>query len=397
MPIDKTKKNIFLLATCQALFMTSTSAVFTTSALVGHMLAEDKSFATLPLAIQFAAGMAVTVPASLYMKRFGRQIGFITGALIGMTGAVTATYAIFAHSLVLFCLGSALLGCFNGFSRYLRFAAADASSQEFRSRAVSLVLAGGVVAGFTGPNLARLTLDLFEADVFAGIFASLLVVHVTLVIVMLFVDIPRPGAEERGHGGRPLWRIARQPICIVAILAATVSYGVMAFLMTVTPLAMTGLRFEFADAAFVVQGHLLGMFVPAFFTGHLIARFGVLNVMLCGAALLAACVAVNISGTTFPHFFTALVLVGIGWNFLFVGATMLLTESCAPAEKAKTQALNEFIVFGMVAAGALTSGVIHNALGWTAVNLAAVPLIVIAFAAILWLRSLSRREIVRLP
>lgn len=397
MPIDKTKKNIFLLATCQALFMTSTSAVFTTSALVGHMLAEDKSFATLPLAVQFAAGMVVTVPASLYMKRVGRQIGFITGTVIGMTGAVTATYAIFAHSLVLFCLGSALLGCFNGFSRYFRFAAADASNLEFRSRAVSLVLAGGVVAGFTGPNLARLTLDLFEADVFAGIFASLLAVHATIVIVLLFVDIPRPGAEERGHGGRPLWRIARQPICIVAILGATVGYVVMSFMMSVTPLAMTGHHFDFADAAFVVQGHLLGMFVPAFFTGHLIARFGVLNVMLWGAALLAACVVVNVSGTTFLHFVTALVLVGIGWNFLFVGATMLLTESCTPAEKAKTQALNEFIVFGTVATGALTSGVVLHVLGWTAVNLAVAPLIVIVFAAILWLRLLSRKEMVRVP
>jgi MFS family permease len=397
MPIDKTKKNIFLLATCQALFMTSTSAVFTTSALVGHMLAEDKSFSTLPLAMQFAAGMAVTVPASLYMKRVGRRIGFMTGTVIGMTGAVTATYAIFAHSLVLFCLGSALLGCFNGFSRYFRFAAADASDQEFRSRAVSLVLAGGVVAGFTGPNLARLTLNLFEPIVFAGIFASLLAVHVTILGVLLFVDIPRPGAEEREHSGRPLWQIARQPICIVAILGAAVSYVVMSFLMTVTPLAMTGHHFEFADAAFVVQGHLLGMFVPAFFTGHLIARFGVLNVMLCGAALMLACVVINLSGTTFPHFVTALVLVGVGWNFLFVGATMLLTESCTPAEKAKTQALNEFIVFGMVAAGALTSGVVHHVLGWAAVNLAVAPLIVIVFAAILWFRLLSRKEIVRVP
>lgn len=337
--------------------------------------------------------MAVTVPASLYMKRVGRRTGFITGTVIGMTGAVTATYAIFAGSLALFCLGSALLGCFNGFSRYFRFAAADASNEEFRSRAVSLVLAGGVVAGFTGPNLARLTLNLFEPVVFAGIFASLLAVHVIIVIVLLFVDIPRPGAEERERSGRPLWQIARQPICIVAILGATVGYAVMSFLMSVTPLAMIGHHFDFADAAFVVQSHLLGMFVPAFFTGHLIARFGVLNVMICGAALLAACVVINVSGTSFLHFATALILVGVGWNFLFVGGTMLLTESCTPAEKAKTQALNEFIVFGMVATGALTAGVVNHVLGWTAVNLAAAPLIVIVFAAILWLRQVGHVSI----
>lgn len=397
MTVDKTKKNVVLLAACQALFMTSTSAVFTTSALVGHMLAEDKSLATLPLALQFGAGMVATVPASLYMKRFGRRIGFLTGTAIGMTGAITATFAILTGSLVLFCLGSALIGCFNGFSRYLRFAAADASNEAFRSRAISLVLAGGVVAGFTGPNLARATLNLFEPIAFAGIFASLLAVHVAMVVVLLFLDIPRPGAEERSAAARPLLEIARQPICIVAILGATIAYAVMSFLMSITPLAMAGHHFDFADAAFVVQGHLLGMFVPAFFTGHLIARFGIVRVMLCGAGLLAACIAINLAGTTLMNFVIALVLVGTGWNFLFVGATMLLTESCTPAEKAKTQALNEFIIFGTVAVGALISGLVHHELGWDAVNLLMIPPVVIVFAAVMWLRSLRRAGRVLIP
>ena len=392
--MEKTGRNVLLLATCQALFMTSTAAVMTTSALVGHMLADDKSLATLPLALQFTSGMLSTIPASLYMNRVGRRVGFITGTFIGMAGTAIAVHAIFANSLALFCLGSFLIGSFNGFSRFFRFAAAEAASLEFRAKAISLVLAGGVVAAFTGPNLARITIEWFAPVVFAGTFAALIGVQLAIVAVLLFIDIPMPDAAERGQNARPLAEIVRQPVFVVAILGATVGYVVMSFLMTITPLAMAGHHFNFSDSAFVIQSHILGMFLPAFFTGHLITRFGLLNVMLWGAAMLAGCILINLSGTSFVHFAVSMALVGVGWNFLFVGATMLLTESCTAAEKAKTQAVNEFVVFGGVAVGALFSGVIQHSLGWFAVNLAVSPLVLVVIVAILWLRLLQRRAAV---
>ena len=254
------------------------------------------------------------------------------------------------------------------------------------------MLAGGVVAAFTGPNLARLTVEWFEPVVFAGTFVALIGVQISITTVLLFIDIPRPDPAALREAVRPLVEIIRQPVFMVSILGATVSYVVMSFLMIITPLAMAGHHFDFTDSAFVIQAHILGMFVPAFFTGHLITRFGLLNVMLWGAALQLVCIVTNLAGTSFYHFAISMMLVGVGWNFLFVGATTLLTETCSAAEKAKTQALNEFVVFGGVAVGALFSGVVQHSLGWTAVNLAVSPLVLVVTIAIIWLRLLQRRE-----
>ncbi|MBT5051107.1 MAG: MFS transporter [Rhodospirillaceae bacterium] len=390
MTFGSTKKNVFLLATCQALFMTCTSGVIATSALVGLSLATNKGWATAPLSMQFAAGMLATIPASFYMKRFGRRIGFLTGTALGIAGVITSTYGILLSSLPLFCLGSILFGFFAGFSRYFRFAAAEAADERFRSKAISLVLAGGVVAAVTGPTLARATVDLFSPILFAGTYASLAVVQICIVGVLLFIDLPKPDAEERSGQARPLVEIIRQPVFIVALLGATISYAVMAFLMSITPVAMREHHFDFTDSTFVIQGHILGMYLPAFFTGHLIARFGVLEIMLVGACLLVVCVGINLSGTEFINFVMALTLVGVGWNFLFVGATTLLTQSCTPAEKAKTQGFNEFIVLGVIAAGTLTSGAVQHSFGWSGVNMAVIPLIVLVFGVTLWLWRLQR-------
>jgi predicted MFS family arabinose efflux permease len=384
--IQHTRRNVILLAICQALFMTSSSAVGAMGVLVGYELAVDKSLATLPLAFQFGAMMLVTIPASIYMKWVGRRIGFLTGALIGATGAVIAVMAIFNSNFWLFCIALIFLGSFNGISQYFRFAAADASDLAFRSRAISLVMAGGVVAAVTGPNLAVFTKDLFETVEFAGTFVSLIAVCATVFIVVLFIRIPKPTAEERHDTGRPLSRIVRQPTFVVAILGAAISYVVMAFLMTITPLAMSHHHFGFGDSAIVIQAHIVGMFLPSFFTGSLIARYGVTNIMICGALLLAAAVAINVSGLAFLYFFSGLVLLGVGWNFLFIGATTLLTDCYTPAEKAKTQGLNDFIVFGSVSVGALISGMTHAAFGWTAINLGIAPLILVTLGATLWLK-----------
>jgi predicted MFS family arabinose efflux permease len=386
MTMPRTRRNVILLAACQALFMTTTSAMITSIALVGFTLAEDKVLSTIPVAFQFGATMAMAIPASLYMKRVGRQLGFITGSLIGAGGGVVATLAVLYGDFWLFCIGCLIIGGHNGFAQYFRFAAADVADVTYRSRAISLVLAGGVVASVTGPTLAQFTSDLFDPVLYAGTFAAVVAVYLSIMIVMLFVRIPTPTALERSGSGRPIGEIMRQPKVVVAVLGSVVGYLVMSFLMTVTPLAMAECNFSFADSAMVIQFHILGMFAPSFITGHLINRYGVTNVMLAGALMEVGCVAINISGVGFANFAVALTLVGVGWNFLFIGGTTLLTECYTPAEKAKTQGVNDFCVWGAVTIGALLSGASNHAFGWTVINYGVAPLILLALAGILWLK-----------
>jgi MFS family permease len=391
MAASRTRFNVILLAVCQALFMTTTSAMVTSVALVGFMLAETKTLSTIPVAFQFGATMATAIPASLYMKRVGRQIGFITGALIGGVGGAVATLAVLLGDFWLFCAGMLIIGAFNGFAQYFRFAAADVADVSYRSRAISLVLAGGVVASVTGPTMAQLTTRWFEPVLYAGTFASVVVVYMLILGVMLFVRIPAPTAQERAERGRPLGEIMRQPKAVVSVLGAVVGYLVMSFLMTVTPLAMADCNFTFDDSAIVIQLHILGMFVPSFFTGHLINRYGVLNVMIGGAAMQIACVVISVSGIDFANFAVAMTLVGVGWNFLFIGATTMLTECYAPAEKAKVQGVNDFCVWGAVTVGALFSGASHYAFGWTLLNYGVAPLIALVLAATIWLKLKGSR------
>jgi MFS family permease len=383
------KRNVFILALCQALLVTATSLMITTSALVGQQLAEP-ALATIPIGLQFLGMMASTFPASLLMKRVGRRLGFLSGAGIGICGAVVATYAIFSGSFVGFSVGSLLLGIFNGFGQFYRFAAADVATADYRSRAISLVLAGGVVAAFAGPNLANLTRDTLSAT-FAGSYVAIIVIHLLAFLLISTLNIPRPGAEEQHGDARPLLQMALQPAYVVAVLSGMIGYGVMNLVMTATPLAMDVYQHPFSDTAFVIQWHILGMFVPSFFTGHLIRKFGVLNVMTCGALLLIACVIVNFSGVGVWHFWLGLLLLGLGWNFLFIGATNLLTETYQPAEKAKAQALNDFLVFATVTATAFTSGTLQHHFGWQMVNTGVIPLIVLVLVAITWLRWRQRR------
>jgi MFS family permease len=385
--MDSMKKNIALLATCQALMMTCSSLVIATSALVGLALASNKWLATLPLGLQFLAVMSLTLPASLFMKSFGRRAGFQLGAMLGLGGALLCTYGLFAHSFAWFCGGAFLLGAFNAFGQYYRFAAADTATPAFRSQAISLVLTGGVVAAFAGPNLANWTRALFDTALFAGSYSCLIVLYVTSLLVSSFIAIPLPAEAERSHSGRPLGDIMRRPDFIVAVLSAMIAYGVMNLLMTSTPLAMQHNGHSFGATAFVIQWHVVGMFAPGFFTGRLIQRLGLLNVMLAGSALLGVSAGVNLLGISVVHFWLALALLGIGWNFLFTGATTLLTGVYTGTEKAKVQGINDLLVFTTVTLSAMSSGALHQSIGWTAVNLAVAPLIILSLLANIWLRG----------
>ena len=264
---DPAVRNVVLLAICQALAMTGMTMNMTVTALTGHDLAPDPAWATLPLSLQFLATMLTTMPASLYMRRVGRRFGFATGVLIGVSGAIVAALSILNHQFALFCLGSMLIGSFQGFAILYRYAAADTASESFRPRAISLVLAGGVVAALAGPELAKWSHDLLAPITFAGTFLVIAGVQSISLIFLTFVKIPTPTPAERADSGRPLLEIVRQPVFIVAILGAMIGYGSMTFLMTATPLAMVACGFAFADAAFVIQWHAVGMFLPSFFTG----------------------------------------------------------------------------------------------------------------------------------
>lgn len=404
--MNREMQNVALLALCQALAMTSMTVLFTVAALVGKALVSDASLATLPLAIMQFAVMLATIPASMLMQRRGRRFGFATGTLIGVAGIGLAVAAVLIRSFPLFCAGTVLMGVFSGFSGFYRFAAAEAASESFRAQAISLVVAGGVLAALLGPNLASLAKDAIAQAEFAGSLLSivglqglilLLLIGIRLPVVkrpMTQKGIPKKRVQPIGMAGRSpskpedrtLSQILQQPTFIVAALGSSVGYGVMALLMTATPLAMTGMDHPFHSAASVIQWHVLGMFAPSFFTGFLIARFGVLNIILTGVALNLVSVAIALSGVTFPHFLIALTVLGLGWNFMFVGSTTLLTETYTPAEKSKTQAAHDFLMFGAVAGFTFLSGQLLNAFDWAMVNYAALPLLLVTLGAVLWLK-----------
>lgn len=387
MRISKNAKNVALLAVCQALFMSGQGLLITMVALIGYSLADEKVFATVPLAFQFVALALTTIPASLLMRHVGRRLGFMVGLGVGMTGSGLGVYAIFSADFWVFCAASALLGAGAAFGQLYRFAAADAASEDYRSRAISLVLAGGVVAAFVGPNLAIWSRDLLAPAIFAGSYVAVAVLQLLAMLVLVFLDVPNPPARDQQGSERPLGEICRQPVFIVAVLSAMFGFAVMNLVMTSTPLAMASGSHSFEDTAFVIQWHALGMFAPSFFTGAIIKRVGSLNVIAMGAMLAAAAVAVNLSGEGLRQFWMGLFLVGIAWNFMFIGATNLLTTVPNQAEKAKTQALNDFMVFGTVAVSALSSGAVHEALGWSMVNILIVPMILAVLAANLWIRT----------
>lgn len=396
MMFSREKSNVAILAACEALFMTGATVFVIAGGLVGYALAEDKALATLPVSGAMIGTVAATIPASLLMKRIGRQWGFILGALIGAFGALVAASGIFIEDLPLFVLGTFVVGVSAGFAQYYRFAATEVVNPDFRSRAISLVLAGGIVAALAGPELTILSSELFAPNRFLGSFLVIAGLGFSAAILLLLLDIPPMREEEIRRPDRPLTRIMRQPAFIVAALVGMIGYGVTVLMMVATPLAMATFQHGLDHTAFVIRWHTLAMFAPALFTGSLIRRFGVVNIMLLGLVLLGGCVAAALMGVEINQFWFGLVALGLGWNFTFIGASTLLTETYAPSEKAKVQAANDFLVFGSVAAASLLSGVLLDRFDWQAVNYVAVPFLLVGVAAIFWL-AMSRRAAYRLP
>ena len=387
--MDNAKKNVAVLAACQALLLTNNSTAIAMSGLAGWALASNKALATLPVTAWVVGGALSTFPMSLLMKRYGRRAGFTVGALIGMVGAALCSYALYLANFWLLCLGSMVFGVYTAAAQYYRFAAADAASVEFRAQAISLVLAGGLLGGLVGPELSKFTIDIL-ATRYLGAYLSLIGFLALAVGVIQLLDIPSPASDDRRAAARPLREIVAQPVFIVAVLGAAIGYGVMNLLMTATPLAMGLCGHPYSAAATVIGWHVVGMFAPSFFTGSLIQRFGVLQVMTAGALLLYVVVAIALSGISVAHFWLALVLLGIGWNFLYIGGTTLLSGACSPAERAKTQGANDSIIFLTMMITSFGSGVLIDAKGWQVLNWLALPFITVAAGAVLWL--LARRR-----
>ncbi|KAB7619570.1 MFS transporter [Alkalilimnicola sp. S0819] len=375
--------NVAILAFCQAMMMSGASLLISSSALVGRQIAENPSLATVPLGLQFLATMLTALPASLLMARIGRRAGFSLGAAMGLLGALLCVTAVLWGNFWLFCAGALCVGVFNGFGQLFRFAAVEAVPASWNSRAVSWVLAGGVLAAFIGPNLARLGQHWLDQP-FAGSFAGLIVLYVLALLALSRLRMPRPVVPENPEPERPMSEVFRQPLMLLAVFSAVVAYGLMNLVMTATPLAMADRGMPFGEAAHVIQWHILGMFLPSFFTGNLIGRLGVRPVMTLGALLIGACLLVNISGQLGGHFFWALLLLGVGWNFLFIGATSLLTTTYRPSEKARVQGINDLLVFGTVACSAILSSSLLEGLGWVALNLAGLPVVGLVLLGLVW-------------
>jgi MFS family permease len=383
------KKNVALLAACQALLLTNNSTLIALNGLAGYALAPHKGLATAPVTGWVIGAAVTTFFASLLMKRIGRRAGFTLGAAVGILGALVCAAALAAGSFWLFCAGTTVFGVYNAFGQYYRFAAADAAVAGFKARAISYVLAGGLVGGIIGPTLSRFTVNLAPTQ-YLGAYLALIGFLVLAIVLLRFLEIPPPTGSEAKSTGRPLAVIAAQPAFVVAVLCGAFSYGVMNLLMTATPLAMGVCGHPYSAAAMVISSHVVGMFAPSFVTGSLIKRFGVLAVMLAGVAVNLVCIAIALAGIEVANFWWSLVLLGVGWNFLYIGATALLTETYHSAEKAKAQGANELCILLTMATSSFSSGMILEANGWQMLNYAAIPFVVAMGIGILWLTAKRR-------
>lgn len=384
-------KNLSLLAICQGLMLSSTSLTIASSGLVGVELASTPALATLPIGLTYGCMMLMMVPASLFMRRYGRRVGFVLGGCAGIIGGATSAVAIYYGSFLLFCIGSTVFGIASGFGQYYRFAAAEVVDESYKSRAISWVLMGGLVAAFIGPNAASITRDLISDAAFSASYALVGIFSLGIVIAQFFIRIPTLSRDESQGKKRTLKQILTSPTFFVAALCAMVAYGTMNLLMTATPLAMLDRDMPFSDTVMVIQWHIVGMFAPSFFTGSFIDRFGVLKIMFTGALILLVCAAVALLGQLYSYFIFGLVILGIGWNFLYIGATTLLTEAYWPAEKGVVQGINEFLVFSITTLTAFASGYFYYRFGWETLNYVTIPMVSVT-ACIIILFGWSRHR-----
>lgn len=370
-------RNVWLLSVCQALLMTGNILLISVIGLVGKTLAPNPSLITLPVALQFLGLMSATIPASLIMGRLGRRVGFSLGNVIGISGAAIATFALSQQLFTLFCAGTFLLGIGIGFGTLYRFAAIEVCEEHARHRAISISMAGGVLAAILGPNLAVYSQQWSNDGLYVGAFMALIALNILALCLLQTIQFPKGNHKDKQVKADSIREIVSAPNFMLAVFAAMVAYAVMNILMTATPLAMIGCGFDFEKAAGVIEWHVLGMFVPAFFTGRLVERFGAQKMILTGAILFVLCIAINIHGQSIWHFSVALIVLGVGWNFMFIAATGLFSQSYLAHNKSKAQAFNEFFVFSCVTVTALLSGWLESTVGWEAMNLYVLPFVVV--------------------
>jgi len=382
-------RNLWLLAVCQGLFLTNNVTFIAINGLVGLNLAPLGWMATLPVMGYVVGGALSTGIVARTQKRFGRKTSFQLGLVVAVLSALLCCYAAYSRNFWLLVTATVVAGYYNANAQLYRFAAAELALPAFREKAVSLVMAGGLIGAIAGPNLAAGTRSLTDVP-FAGAYLALAGVALLAMGLLAFVQFPPPPAQHAASGGRPLGEIMRQPVFIVAAAAGALGFGVMNLLMAATPIAMQVCGLPFSDAALVLEWHVIGMFAPGFFTGHLIKRFGTLPIMAAGLALNVACVLVALSGVNLHQFLIALFLLGVGWNFLFTGSTTLALSAYRPEEKDKAQGALNFCVFAVLALSSLASGVLVTTQGWTLLNLGSLLPLGLTGAALAWL-ALQRR------
>lgn len=393
--MEKQHRNVLVLSSAQATLQTSTVLLISVTGLAGFALAENKSLATVPLTCYVLGSAIAVAPASLLMGAIGRRAGFQCGSAAGIVGGLVCALAIWQMSFWLLCAGMMIMGVNTAFGKYYRLAAADVAIGSFKAKAISLTLAGGIAGGVIGPEIAKYTHDLIDNHLYLASYAALSLVALTAMLIMTQLDIPKLTKEEKKGPARPIGEIMRQPEFMVAALVAMMSYGIMNLMMTSTPLAMHAHHHTFRDSVLVIEWHVIGMYAPSFFTGSLINRFGVLKVMLAGVAVYIVSVAAALGGTEVANFWWGMFLCGIGWNFMFVGASTLLTDCHTPTERAKTQAANDFLIFATMAISSSSSGLLLQKSGWNAVNWGALPFLLLAGTATIWLMWRRRSMTVR--
>jgi predicted MFS family arabinose efflux permease len=388
-------RNLLLLTCCQAVGQACNTMMFAATGLSVITFYHRPDLANLPVTMQHIGVMIWVFPAALLMQRVGRSIGFRVGSLFGMAGAVVMCLGLFYGNFIAMCGGGLILGYAVSCLQMYRFAAVELVPIDYRAKAISWVTAGGVAAAVIGPSVVRMTYDLVM-PFYLATYAAILCLHVVVFTIMSFITFPPmapPSATEHAKDAsppRPLWMIARQPRFIASVMAGMLAYGTMSFTMSASPLAIVGCGFPHAEAHWVIFLHVCGMFVPSFFTGNLINRFGTTTVMACGVALMLAGGAVALNGMNEWNFRIALTVNGVGWNFLFIGATALVTTCYRPSERGKAQALNDFLIFGTTATSSFMAAFVQDHLGWYPLNWFAVALMMAAAGAVIWLRSQHR-------
>ncbi|MGX5636885.1 MFS transporter [Brevundimonas diminuta ATCC 11568] len=378
------RRNIAVLTGAQALGGASPPIVMSLGGLVGQQLAADPAWVTFPVSL-FGLGLALgTLPAAFIMRRHGRRNGYLTGALFGIASGLIAAFGIFAASFVIFCLGAFTAGLYGAYVQSYRFAAADGAEGDLKAKAISWVMVGGLVAAVVGPQLVIWTRDAVPGTPYVGSFLSQAALALLVIPVLLMLRSPPDVARAGASGGRPLRKILRAPRYMLAVATGVVSYGLMAFVMTTAPVAMVNTGHSVDSAALGIQWHLLAMFAPSFFTGRLLARFGKERVAAVGMVLIAVSAVVALSGMAVANFWLSLMIMGVGWNFSFIGATAMVTDCHTPEERGKAQGANDFFVFGATAIVSFLAGAVLNTAGWQAINWLLFPPIALILAPLLW-------------